>query len=328
MPKVRTAKIADLKEKLKQRITGGYYLPGSRFPSNREIAQRFDVSYQTADNLIREIVDEGLLHRIHGSGTYLLGESFSYQGARLIFPTRARRKGSFGDLLKTRLHQAFAKAGIPLKSGWDKGKKLGPYIPIVWEQDVGFLKKQSHNPYAVLLNQTPPQGLIASYIDAVLVDDFSGGMAAGELASEQCNPTQPVVLAGPQADSRCQNRVQGFKRIHPKAKVIYAPTWFYRDGLPIAAQVLKLKPDLVFCANDRLAQALCTAIRKSRNQPPKIIGFDNAPIAEELDLTTIAIPWNEMVENVLDIIQKRMAGDNATASQRILAPRPIRRKSL
>jgi len=57
--------------------------------------------------------------------------------------------------------------------------------------------------------------------------------------------------------------------------------------------------------------------------PPPLAGFDNAPIAEALDLTTIAIPWDELVDGVVRVLKQRLAGDRAVSSQQIFNPRPI-----
>jgi len=45
--------------------------PGERIPPEREIARRFGVSRLTARQAIAELVSEGVLYRIQGSGTYL-----------------------------------------------------------------------------------------------------------------------------------------------------------------------------------------------------------------------------------------------------------------
>ncbi|MBT7867253.1 MAG: substrate-binding domain-containing protein, partial [Opitutales bacterium] len=60
----------------------------------------------------------------------------------------------------------------------------------------------------------------------------------------------------------------------------------------------------------------------------RVIGFDDAPVAEQLDLTTISIPWDELAKNVVEVAQKRISGDTSTAITRILAPRPVVRGSL
>jgi DNA-binding LacI/PurR family transcriptional regulator len=182
--------------------------------------------------------------------------------------------------------------------------------------------------YCLLINQAPPKGLSAAYVDAVSVDDHSGGIAAGELVKERTKTKKVAVLGGPRSDQRCLDRVTGFLEIIPYANVQYADSWFYEDGLKTAVPLLKGQPEVVFCANDRLAQALLDAARTRGGSVPKIIGFDDAPIAEQLNLTTIAMPWSEVAANVVEVAQKRISGDTSTAISRILAPRPVLRATL
>ena len=47
-----------------------------------------------------------------------------------------------------------------------------------------------------------------------------------------------------------------------------------------------------------------------------------------MNLTTIAMPWQEIADNVVEVVQKRMSGDTSTAITRILAPRPVLRATL
>mgnify|MGYP003552026228 CR=1 FL=1 len=47
---------------------------------------------------------------------------------------------------------------------------------------------------------------------------------------------------------------------------------------------------------------------------PPIVGFDDAPIAEQLNLTTIGLPWDEMLDGVIRTAKRRLAGDTARAA--------------
>jgi DNA-binding LacI/PurR family transcriptional regulator len=59
---------------------------------------------------------------------------------------------------------------------------------------------------------------------------------------------------------------------------------------------------------------------------PRLVGFDDAPVAEELNLTTIAIPWDEVIGGAVEIIKRRLNGDTSAARQLIVTPRPVVRK--
>ena len=76
-----------------------------------------------------------------------------------------------------------------------------------------------------------------------------------------------------------------------------------------------------FCANDRLAQGLLHLAAIQKRPVPFVVGFDNAPVAEQLQLTTIAIPWAELAEITARIVERRMSGDREIATRHILMPR-------
>lgn len=57
---------------LRQMLADGNYRPGDRFPSQYELAERFKTSPLTAREAVAPLVEEGLLERRFGSGTFVL----------------------------------------------------------------------------------------------------------------------------------------------------------------------------------------------------------------------------------------------------------------
>jgi DNA-binding LacI/PurR family transcriptional regulator len=57
---------------LRQMLLDGHYQPGDRFPSQYELAERFKTSPLTAREAVAPLVEEGLLERRFGSGTFVL----------------------------------------------------------------------------------------------------------------------------------------------------------------------------------------------------------------------------------------------------------------
>jgi GntR family transcriptional regulator len=60
-----------LKEIIRERIRGGEWVPGSLIPSERELCEQYGISRMTARQSITELVNEGLLYREQGRGTYV-----------------------------------------------------------------------------------------------------------------------------------------------------------------------------------------------------------------------------------------------------------------
>ncbi|MCC6238943.1 MAG: substrate-binding domain-containing protein [Phycisphaerales bacterium] len=346
MARPRSSKVHQVKARLLARIADGLHRPGDRFMSNRAIARQFVVSYQTADRLVRELCAEGKLVRRSRSGTYVPGKRRTRIGAQLIFHPRAKRMGSFGARLLAELIVRLDQQHVAWTITWAEDRRpvrlLRDYFPVIWEssQDLSVCVKQKHP--ALLLNQPSPAGLAAVHLESISVDDFGGGVSAAQLLAQLCeidpallaaprahrgrNSNDPAhrfaVLSGPADDPRSQERVRGFLSILP-ATVVPAQSWFFEGAIAEAPQVVKAGADGIFCCNDRLAQAVRDWCHHHKISPPPLVGFDDAPIAEQISLTTIAIPWREMTAAAADVIQQWLDDAPITASRRIFAPRPV-----
>ena len=60
-----------LKEFIRERIRSGEWTPGMLIPSERELCERYGISRMTARQAITELVNEGLLYREQGKGTFV-----------------------------------------------------------------------------------------------------------------------------------------------------------------------------------------------------------------------------------------------------------------
>jgi DNA-binding LacI/PurR family transcriptional regulator len=258
------------------------------------------------------------------------GEAPRLAGVQLVFHARARRKESFGGTLLSLLRARLEREGADVRVSYvDPGKSFSlvrERLPVVWELPDVVIDIVTRNGQAVLLNNRPLPGLASLKIDSVSVDDRSGGATAAQLLMQAAGRWRFAVLAGPEGDPRSDVRVAGFLSM-TKASVVHSPTWFADDAKPAAAKVLKLGPDGIFCCNDRLAEAVLTTAHGEGSPLPPIVGFDDAPIARQLNLTTIAIPWTELVEGAARIIRARLRGDASNASRQVFAVSPVIRGS-
>jgi hypothetical protein len=328
MARPRTRHVNLVKQKLIARLGDGLHRPGDRFLSSRAIERQFQVSYQTADRLLRELQAEGRIQRRRASGSYVPGVSPRCIGVQLIFDRRARRAGSFGTrLLATLLHrlrrdkinlrQSWVESGQPTRVSADR-------YPILWESPATAILLASQRRRGLILHDRPPAGLGALLLDSISVDDFLGGACAAEIMAPRLPPkSRAAVFAGPREDYRSRQRVLGFQSIFPNSEVYNAKTWFLQDALPLAQTILRRKPAGIFGCNDRLAQAILHTQPQVDAPPPVLIGFDDAPIADALHLSTIAIPWEELAAAAVSIVARRLAGDSGSNSHLILLPKPI-----
>ena len=83
-----------IREQLRQRILEGKYEPGERIPSEPQLAQEFRVSRGTIERAIRGLVNEGLLIREQGRGTFVAPPHLESTRFRLsTFAEEAERMG-------------------------------------------------------------------------------------------------------------------------------------------------------------------------------------------------------------------------------------------
>jgi len=332
MPRPRSPHVAEVKAALVARLHGGFAHPGGRFLSTRAVADRFAVSYQTAHRLLAELQTEGRLDRVAASGSYVPGRTVALRGAQLVFHPRARRKGSFGARLHALLAAELAARKISIIRSWpdadDTPRLRRDHYPIFWECRAGMTAAAQLRSFALCLNDRPPFGLGGGYVDAVTTDDFSGGACAAELLKSRTGRSGGfAVLGGPEADLRSQQRIAGFRAHVSDAHVVCAESWFVEAGLARAKEILEIQPTGIFACNDRLAEALLTYCRKQRRPAPPLVGFDNAPVAERLRLTTIGIPWQTMVAQAVALTVARIEGGTEPARLISLAHEPILRLS-
>nr|WP_312869130.1 GntR family transcriptional regulator [Amycolatopsis pithecellobii] len=87
-----TPKHAQLREILR-RLIEGELAPGTAIPSERELAGQYDVSRLTVRSAIGKLVEEGLLTRARGKGTFTAARRMELQLYLMSFTADMRRRG-------------------------------------------------------------------------------------------------------------------------------------------------------------------------------------------------------------------------------------------
>ena len=71
MPKLELPVFAQIKAFIKARIAAGVWKPGDPVPSETVLMQQFGVSRMTVNRAMQDLVQEGLVTRIQGSGSFV-----------------------------------------------------------------------------------------------------------------------------------------------------------------------------------------------------------------------------------------------------------------
>jgi len=325
MPRTRSDKVENILYELKSRIQSGHMPPGSMFFSARQLAKQFEISYQTAHRLLDELANAKLISRKTGSGSYVAGKLKPLTEAWLIFSKRAQRAESFGQTLLHLILRGLRKMDLTAEVVLTDTLPNIPdkVYPVFWEQHLTSDAISSLRRYCLILNDYPHFGLASRWVDSLGVDDFGGGIAAAELLKGVYQCKRIGVLAGPPGDERSRQRQAGFLSAEPTGTIYQAGSW----GPAISARALcAIKTDQldgIFCVNDRLAAALKSHFQKGNHTSPKLVGFDNAPVAIEKQIPSIAIPWQMFADHAVEKIRSRLGGSTAPPTNETLSIQPI-----
>lgn len=336
MPRPTTERVRRVTDQLRHDITTSIYQRGDEFPSARAISRRHGVSYQTAHRVIRQLADEGLLVTRHGSGTFVADAAGHPTRVELRFNRRAERPRSFGAALLSLLGDQLSRQGIPFEICRQGAPPPDPDVfSVTWEDETERdTTTDKPGTFGLALNDRRVHGLAATRIDTVCVDDFSGGVCAAQIIRDQFSGRRTktdrvAILAATDADERSNDRVRGFRSSLAVGRqdVVEAGGWTDADAEAVATDLLAREPRFVFCCNDRLAAGLLEFCRRDGRETPAIVGFDNAPVAEDVALTTVGIPWREFVAAAVEVIAKRVRGDRSIARRQVFPLQPVLRAS-
>lgn len=99
---IKVTKISDqIVAEIEAMIVDGRFAAGQKLPSERELAQQFNVSRQSLREAIQKLEAKGLLSRRQGGGTFVT-DSLSDQVATPLFELLAKHPESQFDLLEFR----------------------------------------------------------------------------------------------------------------------------------------------------------------------------------------------------------------------------------
>ncbi|MFJ4700469.1 GntR family transcriptional regulator [Streptomyces sp. NPDC088768] len=87
---------------LRSEIQEGRLIPGGRFPSARELQERFRIANSTAQNATRRLKDEGLVYAVKGRGAFVrTAEAARPDGGSRLSPTGPSEGERGGGLART-----------------------------------------------------------------------------------------------------------------------------------------------------------------------------------------------------------------------------------
>ncbi|WOO41043.1 GntR family transcriptional regulator [Rubellicoccus peritrichatus] len=294
-----------VKLKLVERLQTGYHRPGYKFSSNRALAQRYGICYQTANRLIDELTREGYLHRIPSSGTYVAGLEQPPQGVILSFNSHIR-EDNFGGLLLHCLQERLAKEGIPyrhVRGSAFKSYYKGQYS-IIWGQRYDLRDLSSHLQYSLIVDEELESGVNSVFTDRVAIDHYSMGQKCGHLLMKK-GAKHVAMLAGRKSTFATTRALKGFQEVFPDAEILYQKDWGYNEAKESARSLHNKKLDGCFAIGDEGAKAL----QEEFGSKFPITSTGDERSLSALNVEGVCIPWSKVVDEIIRLYRIRSNAD-------------------
>jgi GntR family transcriptional regulator, arabinose operon transcriptional repressor len=328
---------------LRSQILEGSLPAGMRLPSESQLIEDFGVSRGTVRQALSVLADEGLIERIHGSGTYVKARSES--GSQPSHNHNGSR--NIGLVLCHSNHQL----NMEIMVGVERGVKSRGYQLVVTYAE-GNTEQQRHNILRLLDNHVAgliifpvgdsaeQEGLLqaqAANVPFVLVDRYyadvdsdwvvadnrSGGYRATEHLLVLGHRRIGFVYASEASSLRITSigdRWQGYRRAlasyglpYNERLVFQCPTNATENFNYDPLLTMPDRPTAVFAINDYEALTVMKAAQRCGLRVPQdlaVVGFDDLSFSPYLmpALTTVTQPFIDMGFRAVNILMDRLDG--------------------
>jgi DNA-binding LacI/PurR family transcriptional regulator len=320
-----------IREQLREEIQAGKWKCGQCIPTEIELSQYYSVSRFTVRQAILQLVQEGLLERISGRGTFVR----EAKASRV-----AREQQLLGVVLP---YQPSAHTGEILKGIERRASQLGMRVVFINSQqaeDEGQLLIQlltegvcgliyycseldkTDEIVMMLKERAVPFVFVDRYpvdipVDYVATDNFQGSYEAMNYLLRQ-GYRKIAFVSCDKGASTVSQRMKGYVLAHTIAGLTPAPSLCFVSARPELTdgeleKVLAAKPDAIFTTDLIAVRLMNMAFKRGIEVPQQLalIGFDNSPIASLVNppLTTVEQPTEEMGVQAVNIIAGKLAGD-------------------
>lgn len=338
------AKYIQVKEEIKSWILEGKLIPDQKIQSENELVDYFKVSRQTIRQAVGELVNEGWLYKIQGSGTYCADRNANTNHTNhdktigvittyisdYIFPSIIRGIESYLSEKNYTLLLSSTNNNVDHERKSLQNILTKNIDGLIVEPTKSSFYNPNLNYYLNLERNKIPYVMInASYTElaspSITLDDEKGGYIATNHLIDLGH--QKIMGLFKTDDLQGINRMKGYIRAHREHNIIPSPEMFINFNTEekwgklketVRDSLLKAngaRPDAIFCYNDETAISILHVIRDLGLQVPEdisIVGFDDSQLAEasEVKLTSVVHPKMRMGETAAKSIVSLLEDNN------------------
>ncbi len=321
---------------LTEAIYSGKLKPGSKLPPTKEIGSMVNVSLITAQKALERLVEEGLLRREVGRGTYVcddVAQAMAHNrraSVSLILDQRVNINDYYHSTIIDGLRTAARSDEDRVEfffqdcdAIWRPRSRLPNgaiciHPPVEYEHEVQNLAQRI--PVVVLGGRLPR--CTAPYVDC----DNVGGAREAVRHLVGLGHRRIVVLAGPQNLSNSRDRVDGTRaelteqglELADRDLIVSESSLSLSES--ITADLIyrlskKDRPTAIIAAGFYLSLAVLQLVRRAGLDVPRdvsVVGFDDPQSAPLLDppLTTVRQPLAKMADVALRIVRAMVDHSN------------------
>lgn len=303
-----------VKDFLLGQIQKGVYAPGEVIPAERELADKLGVSRYTVRRAIQELVDEGILYRVQGNGTFVHERKRSaHSRSNSIGIVLPLCDAEMEMLLLNGMQRALRETKYSmtlLVSNNDSEKEL---------EEIRHLRDEQVSGLVIMPSQEPRGGLAAYELkkdgfpfvlvdrrvpgcetDCVMSDNIQGGSLATEYLLDLGHERIAFVKHESDQTSSMKDRFVGYQQALCKRGLgdglMFSLT---RDGGPSEFKALLDEYTAIVAVNGYVAVDVVKMCRELGVVIPddlSIVSFDDLSITRLLDVPLTAVAqYSEMI---------------------------------
>jgi len=354
-------KYLKIKKDIKKLIKKHKIKPGEKIPSEYELAKKHDVSRHTVRKALDLLLQEGLLYKEQGIGTFYGGKPDN--GSKMVgFVSISVHDYIFSDIL-TGIDDILHEAGYQLLLGNSKDNiaREAEIINNMLERDIDGLiiepAKSSYEDnntdifYKIREKNRPIIILDSSFsndsFSYVVVDDVKGGEAATSYLIANGHKRIAIIYKDSHLPGR--QRFLGYKRAMKDAGIplvsgyiksyhfseLETPDKFSDEINKIVDSLLSYEPSptAIFCFNDQVAVEVKEHLNLTGKSIPddiSLIGYDDSKLVKlnNIGITSISHPKKLAGEKAAEIILKNLQEDDISSEKIIFEPELVKRNSV
>lgn len=345
-------KYLQFKQILRDAVVSGEL--ADRLPPERELAETYSISYMTVRRAVGELVEEDILYRETGRGTFVCPPGMP-----------ARKTFNLAFVLPRPIRHGVANAYYSrVFSGvQSQAAEMGYRVLVSNDpQDVFALDRmetsrtsgrKADGMIAVIAANHDDVREIARFMPVVLVDGYLPGSGlpsvglenelGGHLATQhliELGHTRIAHITGRRASAPGTERMAGYTRalaeagLEPEDSLIAKGDFEFESGCAAARELLDLSspPTAIFAANDMMALGALSECQRAGLRVPEdisLVGFDDIRPASLVfpALTTVLVPKEEMGQRAVARLLQLVNREGKGAEQELLMPALVERES-